>query len=728
MSNNRIPAQPHRAPHHPDCGRALAISLFILVLTASCGISPTLPPPAPPGIQQYGLPTAGRYRDVVIVDMDRDGILDIVGGASSPGKVAIWYRDHRAAYSKPRFLDIKGDVRSLAAGDLNGDGLPDIVFSVQKEASGIMVWLNGPDRSWRRGTSPVEGNLYEGLDLVDINSDGHLDIVAANATAGAGGGIQVFLGDGTGSWGTESGPTVSGFYMDVATADFNRDGNIDIAGSGWGVEGGVRIWLGNGAGGWTPRPLLDPNTSFYALTVTDFNGDGKPDLLAGTFQSGVRIFTADGTGNYRPYPSPTQNGDYWQVLATDLNGDGFNEVLASSPDGSGISAWRRADPSGWVLIKGIYPAKGVYYALAIADLNDNGRQDLCAANFGEGIHLWMERGGYLSTGRDRDDPSGADGPDSPMSPQPRRVEKNEVFTTASGSPEYKIGPGDTLEITLWKGTTGTTEDILVRPDGRISFGFVEDLKVTGITANQLDEILTRDLMQYIKYPRIDVIVKTYESKFVTFVGEVYTNINFRSGPGKYELTGKVTLLEMLSQIGGPTKDANLREVRVRNRNGQSFTVDLYRAINYGDTSQNAILDSGDLVMIPAITKEANRVYVFGEVTKPGVYTFTGSEMRLFDAIAEAGGVTIFATPAATRIVRGDITRPEVIPVNLARLIERGDRTQDVALRDRDLVYVPRSFVGDVNVFVKRISPLLNLIFAPARFRDEYLEGGDLRWP
>ena len=727
MIDEHISCRSRRA-WYPGRGGAFSIALFAMILLFSCGGPPRLPPADPPAIQPYGLPTAGHYRDVLIKDMDRDGILDIVGGASSPGVVAIWYRDHQGAFSEPRFLPIKGEVRSLAAGDLDGDGFPDLVFSVQKEASGIMVWLNGPNRSWRQGTSPVEGNIYEGLSVVDINSDEHLDILAANATAGTGGGIQVFLGNGTGGWKAESGPTVTGVYMDVAAADFNGDGNIDIAGARWGVEGGVRIWLGDGAGGWSPRPPLDPNTSFYALTPIDFSGNGTPDILAGTFQSGIRLFLADGTGGHRPSPPPAQSGDYWQVMATDLDGDGILEILASSPDGSGISAWRRADPSGWVPIRGIYPATGVYYALAIADLNDNGRQDLCAANFGEGIHLWMERGGYPSTARDWDGPSGPDGPDSSMSSQLRRVEENEVFTTASGSPEYKIGPGDTLEITLWKGTTGTAEEILVRPDGRISFGFVEDLDVSGITANKLDEILTQDLKQYIKHPRIDVVVKTYESKFVTFVGEVYTNINFRSGPGKYELTGKVTLLDMLSRIGGPTKDANLREVRVRNRNGQSFSVNLYRAINYGDNSQDVVLNTGDLVMIQAITKEANRVYVFGEVTKPGVYTFSGSEMRLFDAIAEAGGVTIFATPAATRIVRGDITRPEVIPVNLSRLIERGDRTQDVALRDSDLVYVPRSFVGDVNVFVKRISPLLNLIFAPARFRDEYLEGGALRWP
>ena len=94
-------------------------------------------------------------------------------------------------------------------------------------------------------------------------------------------------------------------------------------------------------------------------------------------------------------------------------------------------------------------------------------------------------------------------------------------------------------------------------------------------------------------------------------------------------------------------------------------------------------------------------------------------MQLFDAIAQAGGVTIFATEQSTKIVRGDITRPEVISADFKKLMEQGDQTQNISLANGDLVYVPRSFVGDVNLFVKRIKPILELILTPARIITDY---------
>ena len=115
---------------------------------------------------------------------------------------------------------------------------------------------------------------------------------------------------------------------------------------------------------------------------------------------------------------------------------------------------------------------------------------------------------------------------------------------------------------------------------------------------------------------------------MTLVGAIASSVHFKSGPGNYSLTGKTTLLEMVTRAGGPTKDANLNSVRIRRKNGQSFSIDLYKALTQGDRSQNIVLDDGDLVLIPLISTEANRVYVFGEVEKPGVYAFTGTGIHL----------------------------------------------------------------------------------------------------
>jgi protein involved in polysaccharide export with SLBB domain len=117
--------------------------------------------------------------------------------------------------------------------------------------------------------------------------------------------------------------------------------------------------------------------------------------------------------------------------------------------------------------------------------------------------------------------------------------------------------------------------------------------------------------------------------------------------------------------------------------------------------------------------------VFGEVENPGTYTFTSRELRLVDAISEAGGTTVFAAASETRVVRGDITKPEIISANLQRLIEDGDQSQNVTLASGDLVYVPRSGFGSVNVFAKRLRPLLELMLWPARLVNDWDRGYDV---
>ncbi len=196
------------------------------------------------------------------------------------------------------------------------------------------------------------------------------------------------------------------------------------------------------------------------------------------------------------------------------------------------------------------------------------------------------------------------------------------------------------------------------------------------------------------------------------LGAIITGDN--SGPGKYYLSGRTTVLEAISIAGGPRLDANLGDIKVRGKNGKSTTLNLFKTMLEGDQSQNIPIDNEDMIYVPQITKEDNRVYVFGEVVKPGIVTFKGGKLSMFDAIAQAGGVTVFAHEEDTRIVRGDISQPEVILADYEKLVEEGDHTQNVDLINGDLVYVPRSALGSVNRFVKRIQPLLELIYIPGR--------------
>ena len=719
---------------HSRTGLVLA-GCLVLLLTIGCAQHKAyeVPPPRPINPNAAGLVVSGKFRSVVIEDMDNDGNMDVIGGATSPGMVTISYGDGRGGVSEPQILPVHGEVRAVAVADFNEDGLNDIVFSAQKESSGIRLWINQSNRQWKQANGPVKINNYQNLKTGDVNTDGHMDIIAANSTEDVKAGVQVWLGDGQGGWITESGPTTFGRYMDVAVADLNKDGFLDLIGAGWGIHGSVRVWLGDGTGKWSSiDPLKKGN--YYGVSVGDLDNNGNLDIFAATYQSGFHVFKGDGRGNFSKIAGPRErtktNGaanpnagevgpltdSFWEAIPFDLNGDGIMDVIASSLDSKGIVVWMKGENREWKKIDNLYPATGVYFGLAVADLNADGYQDLCAANHGEGIQIWPGNYGQKIVTRQME---------IEQLPTVDRLAvlsaptENNVFTTINGVVEYRIGPGDLLEITYWEGNTSTKEELIVRPDGKISFSFVEDVPVNGLTSSQLDKMLTNKLKSYVRKPRIDVLVKEYNSKFVTLLGAVAFRNMKNTGPGEYRLSGKTSLLELLTRAGGTEEIANLKNINIRRKNGESITVNLYQAIHQGDPTTDFVLDDGDVIFVPTLAKDGNRIYVFGEVQDPGVYTFKDTDIHLADVIAEAGGPTVFATESSTKVVRGDITKPEIISANLEDLLEQGDQSQNVALIAGDIVYVPRSWIGDVNRFAQQMQPIFSLLMGPGQVYQSY---------
>ena len=697
------------------------------------------PPQAMPKAE--GLALAGKFRTVAIEDLDNDGKLDVVGGASSPGMVTINYGDGRGGISQPQYLSVKGEVRSVAVADINEDGLPDIVFSIQKQSAGIKVWMNQSNRRWQLGTGPVEINKYEGIEAADINGDGHMDIIAANNTSSTQGGIQVWLGDGKGNWPVESGPTISGNYMDVLPVDLNHDGHLDLIGAGWGIYGALRVWLGDGTGNWSSAQQLEKG-SFYGLRIGDLNQDGNFDIFAGSYQNGIRIFAGGGRGDFTALttpddyirykaepktvteidvPVPKKSRSYWTALAMDLDKDGWVDIVAGSLDSEGIQAWRNRGDGRWSRFDGLFPTTGTFYEMTIGDLDGDNQMDLCAASFGEGIKIWPGKEEALKIVQQRQVEEFKPSEDRTGVQTPL---ENSVFKTINGVAEYKIDAGDTLEITLWEGTTPKREEISVRQDGKISFGFVEDLSVKGMTFSELDGLLTTYFKEYVKNPRIDVIVKKYDSKFIRLSGAIAYH-GPGTGPGRYRLKAKSTALEMITQYGGTTKEADLGDIKIRRKNGETISLDLFAALNKGDLSQDLVVDDGDLIFVPTLAEGGKRIYVFGEVKNPGAYTFTGSEMRLYDAISKAGGATAFASEDGTRVVRGDPASPEIITANLRSLVEEGNLSQNVVLASGDMVYIPRSGWGHINLYNTRIRPLFELILWPARTVIDWYTAADI---
>ncbi|MEW6614159.1 MAG: polysaccharide biosynthesis/export family protein [Thermodesulfobacteriota bacterium] len=311
-----------------------------------------------------------------------------------------------------------------------------------------------------------------------------------------------------------------------------------------------------------------------------------------------------------------------------------------------------------------------------------------------------------------------------------KITKNKVFTEEFGISEYIIGPGDVLEISLWEGTEEKKHTMTVRSDGNISISFLEDVNVSGLTARQVDKTITERLADFVKNPRVDVLIKEFVSKKTQILGEVNiiqgtsTTQPMPSGPGNYPLKGKTTIIDLLVTAGGAKTTADLKRTRLV-RGGKTYTVNLYRTMFQGDTSQNIILDAGDMIIIPEYPTTQDKVFVLGEVKSPGAYSFK-HEIDLVTALSLAGGYTYDAKEKNILVIRGYPAKTNVLVANLKDFLKQGDFSQNISLQSGDVVYVPRSVIGDIHYYVSRLTPMLDFALYPATYRDAYTTGGGLR--
>jgi protein involved in polysaccharide export with SLBB domain len=302
------------------------------------------------------------------------------------------------------------------------------------------------------------------------------------------------------------------------------------------------------------------------------------------------------------------------------------------------------------------------------------------------------------------------------------VKENSVFETVSGIPEYRIGVGDVLEISSYTGDKATSSTVTVDSRGRISYSFIDHLKVEGLTCSQLEQLLRAKLSAYVRNPRISVFVKEFISKSATIIGEfsLLRNVSYgQGGSGRIKLRGRTTLTDLIALGGGYTVNADIKSVKLV-RKGKSYLVNLYDIIEKGDEEQNVIIDEGDVVNIPELPTYGERVYVLGEVNVQGIYPLKQAQ-DLLAAIALSGNTTRLAKEENTLIVRGyEPGKPPVVMMaNVKALLRQADISQNVRLRDGDLVYVPRMLIADINDWIINMTPLLNLILYPGQFEDYY---------
>ncbi len=319
-------------------------------------------------------------------------------------------------------------------GDINGDGFADLA-AVSRLADGPWAWLSDGQGNWTAAGEglPREQFCGGGVDFADVNNDGKLDLAIADHCKG----VFVFLGDGQGNWRTASSglPTIGS--EDVALGDFNNDGCSDLA-SVAAQEEGVRAFLGNCEGVWKETSEgLSIDEWGNGVEFADFNNDGNLDIAA-AYSAGPRVWLGDGKGGWTEsslgLPAPDIHGLYWGIASGDLNGDGRLDLAAGSqmppqPNGCGEAGapacvgggleifLQKEDGSFEFSTQGVQAMNAL--GVAIGDLNNDGNPDVVAVGksalrqiggvygvhvyLGDGTGKWtlLEDSGLPLTGRMR---------------------------------------------------------------------------------------------------------------------------------------------------------------------------------------------------------------------------------------------------------------------------------------------------------------------------------------
>lgn len=267
--------------------------------------------------------------------------------------------------------------------------------------------------------------------------------------------------------------------------------------------------------------------------------------------------------------------------------------------------------------------------------------------------------------------------------------------------EHVIEVGDILSVIITPAEE-LSRDIVVNPDGTITFPFVGSILVRDMTIERFKTELTERLSQYIIEPQVSVSVKHFGKKRIYITGEVRS-------PGAYPYTPGLSLMELITTAGGFTELAEKKAVRIHRRVGRRaklIDVNVEDIIKTGDLSKDVELHPRDVVEVP---RGAKGIYVVGEVKHiGGIMVVPYAEgLTVSKAVSYVGGPTFNADLARVRITR-EVPKRKVITVNLKK-VYAGDLRGDVLLQPGDVIYVPPSALGAGVSFVNNILPWLSAI-------------------
>lgn len=255
---------------------------------------------------------------------------------------------------------------------------------------------------------------------------------------------------------------------------------------------------------------------------------------------------------------------------------------------------------------------------------------------------------------------------------------------------------DELKKAITTAPRGQSKISPVRPDGRTSFPFIGDVKVAGLTVEEVRKIINEKYRQYVRNLEITVVIERVVNPTIFVMGEV-------NGPGDLTITGPLYLSQVISRAKGLTILADGKHVTVIRRFGVSkpvvFHADLDAVLLKGDISKDILLTEDDMVFVPRAAR--HRFFICGEVNVPGVYPiFPEEPLTLSQAISMANGFRVTAALNSVMILRRvEGQSPLAIQVDFKEVLSKGNMNQDILIQKNDVIFLPKTFISKTNDFI-----------------------------
>ncbi|MBA3914800.1 MAG: VCBS repeat-containing protein [Acidobacteriales bacterium] len=317
----------------------------------------------------------------VSADFNGDGNTDLafVGGSSNGSQVVIQLGSSDGSFTIAQTIhnDLFGG--SVVTGDWNADGIPDLAVTAAVTLTYFVdVYLGVGDGTFSQENEyPLHSLEAESLTAGDLNGDGIADLVIADAP----GGISVLLGQGGGNFAAPVNYSLPdlGYLIGITTVDLNRDGKLDVAATGtndWTHASDIIIYLGRGDGTFQ-NPVELPTTFPSRIISVDLNKDGMPDLVTGS----VNVFLGNGDGTFQAerYYNSLVAGDTVSgtpLAAADVDADGNLDLLAAGGE---------LGPSAVSVLRG--NGKGSFQRPVLLGTTTSNPIELLIADFNKDGHL-----------------------------------------------------------------------------------------------------------------------------------------------------------------------------------------------------------------------------------------------------------------------------------------------------------------------------------------------------